>query len=295
MQPSSPRRSMPSMGTSHAVLRNSQVSSKDNGINPRQEAQSSSNTQPTINNQSVPTNAPGLFMIYLDNLFILSLVVTGNPEPYPSPNQSHYPPPPPPPPQYPNNQSVPTNAPGLFMIYLDNLFILSLVVTSNPEPYPPPNQSHYPPPPPQYPNDQTNNYGNPQAPSVNSDGLREARMRRSPHFRGFGFHIQFNNIYYIVSSIEPNSPAFHAGLRPNDVIRRLNNQPADRIPHHAFVQIVDRSTEIVLSIQSYDDYLRANPQLSQQQNSGPNVNSNTNNTDSRKNVLDRAISMIKSR
>lgn len=68
LPPLSPHRSIPSMGTSHAILRNSQIISKDDEIYPLQEIK----TLP--NNQDSRVSETGLFVIYLNNRFIYLII-----------------------------------------------------------------------------------------------------------------------------------------------------------------------------------------------------------------------------
>ena len=61
--PLSPHRSIPSMGTSHTMLRNPQIISKDDEIYPPPQTNTLPNIQPVTNNQDFPVSEPGLFVI----------------------------------------------------------------------------------------------------------------------------------------------------------------------------------------------------------------------------------------
>ncbi len=131
------------------------------------------------------------------------------------------------------------------------------------------------------------------------DGLHEVRLRRSSQFPGFGFHLQYNRIFYIVHHIESNSPAERSGLRADDIIRRINNQKTDQMPHENFVQILNASTEVIFLVQTYGIYMRTNPEALQPPSTKPImetiVNSNKKVDDKPTNVLSRALSKLKSR
>jgi hypothetical protein len=117
-------------------------------------------------------------------------------------------------------------------------------------------------------------------------------MRRSSNFQGFGFHIQFNKLYYIISGVEPQSPAYYGSLRVNDVIRKLNNQPTDEIFHDVFIQTVDKNSEITLHVQSLEEYLHANPHISQRASTGPSPHNDTHEDGTHHNPLSRALHKI---
>ena len=100
-----------------------------------------------------------------------------------------------------------------------------------------------------------------QTPIYDEEGLRVIHMHRVPDFDGFGFHIRYNKMYYLVTLVEPDSLAFDADLRDNDVICKLNYQPAGRIHPKTFVQICSKSSGITLHVQSLEDHLRINAYL----------------------------------
>jgi len=58
-QPLSRQRSVPSMGTSHVILRNSQLGTKDNEINELPEVKPLAKSQSTINNSNFSINEKG--------------------------------------------------------------------------------------------------------------------------------------------------------------------------------------------------------------------------------------------
>lgn len=96
--------------------------------------------------------------------------------------------------------------------------------------------------------------------SDDDDGLREVRLIRTPNFLGFGFHLQYNRVFFMIHHVEPNSPAEIGGLRGQDVIRRINNEPTDQISHKTFLEIINANLEVILLVQPYDKFLRDNPQ-----------------------------------
>ncbi|CAF4994110.1 unnamed protein product [Rotaria sp. Silwood1] len=91
---------------------------------------------------------------------------------------------------------------------------------------------------------------------INKQGLREVNLYRSSNFQGFGFEVEFNKVYYICHHIETNSPAQQGGLRENDVLRKINNQPIDKMPYATFLQMMKDSNKVTLIVQSLDDYKR---------------------------------------
>jgi C-terminal processing protease CtpA/Prc len=93
------------------------------------------------------------------------------------------------------------------------------------------------------------------------DGLHEVRLYRSPNYPDYGFHLQFNRVYYIVHQIELNSPAVNGGLRVGDIIRRVNNNPTDQMPHHILVEHISQSKEVILLVQPLAKFLRDNPEM----------------------------------
>uniref|UniRef100_A0A914S487 PDZ domain-containing protein n=1 Tax=Parascaris equorum TaxID=6256 RepID=A0A914S487_PAREQ len=46
-----------------------------------------------------------------------------------------------------------------------------------------------------------------------------------------GEHSDFYTIEHIVSEVDRSSPAFEAGLRPNDLITHVNSMPVSNLPH----------------------------------------------------------------
>jgi len=66
--------------------------------------------------------------------------------------------------------------------------------------------------------------------------------------RGFGFTLRAIRVYYgdsdiytvhhLVLSVENNSPAFEAGLRPNDLITHISGEPVQGLLHHQVLQLI---------------------------------------------------------
>ncbi|CAF4433919.1 unnamed protein product, partial [Adineta steineri] len=88
------------------------------------------------------------------------------------------------------------------------------IVNRNPEPIPPPQQTsntllpsiltnRNQPNVNQQPPVRANNRSAP----INGEGIREVRLHRAQGFQGFGFHLNYNRVYYIIHRIEKNSPA----------------------------------------------------------------------------------------
>jgi len=79
----------------------------------------------------------------------------------------------------------------------------------------------------------------------------------------------------------------------------VNNQSTDTMPHNVFVEIINSCSEIVLLVQTYDNYIRTNPQVAQQQITRPtmetNVDNNKKDDDKRQNVFSKALNKLTSR
>ncbi|CAF0785782.1 unnamed protein product [Didymodactylos carnosus] len=80
-------------------------------------------------------------------------------------------------------------------------------------------------------------------------GLREIKLERDPNYSGYGFHLQYNKITYLAREVEENSPAQRSGLRTNDLIRKINGEVTDKMPHSNFVKIVNDSNEITFTVE----------------------------------------------
>src|SRR5205814_8197046 len=71
-------------------------------------------------------------------------------------------------------------------------------------------------------------------------------IRRGP--RGFGFTLRAIRVYFgdsdiytihhLVMSVENNSPAFDAGLRPGDLVTHINGEPLQGLLHPQVLQLV---------------------------------------------------------
>ncbi|CAF5164497.1 unnamed protein product [Rotaria magnacalcarata] len=138
-----------------------------------------------------------------------------------------------------------------------------------------------------------------QAPLTNTPWLREIHLKRAPNLNVFGFDVKYNQMYYLVTAIEPNSPAAKYGLQENDVIRKLNNQPVENMSHTTFLDIISMNKEVTLLVQILDDYLQRNPPtqrpISTVSTTTTNSNSNESKGDQRKSVLSRVLSKFKNR
>jgi membrane-associated protease RseP (regulator of RpoE activity) len=134
---------------------------------------------------------------------------------------------------------------------------------------------------------------------MNNEGFREIHLHREPPFKGFGFHLQYNQTYYMVQDVTRNSPAEHAGLRANDIIRKVNNQPMDNMPHLVLVQIIDSNQEVTVLVQDHEAFFRANPQAPHHPigptMSNPSVSTNKNDGNKSENIFSRAFSKISKR
>ncbi|CAF0880982.1 unnamed protein product [Adineta ricciae] len=133
-------------------------------------------------------------------------------------------------------------------------------------------------------------------PSIRIEGIREVALQRKPDFQGFGFHLQYNKLYYLVHRVEENSPADTAGLQTNDVILKINQQTTDGMAHSTFVQIVSASSDVTLSVQHLDEYLQGHPVPPRNPHVASAVSAAiTEDTDKRKNGISKALSKIGTR
>ena len=133
-------------------------------------------------------------------------------------------------------------------------------------------------------------------PSVRIEGIREVALQRRPDFQGFGFHLQYNKLYYLVHRVEESSPADTAGLQTNDVILKINKQTTDGMPHSTFVQIVSASSDVTLSVQHLDEYLQEHPVPPRNPHVASAVTAAiTEDADKRKNGISKALSKIGTR
>ncbi len=134
------------------------------------------------------------------------------------------------------------------------------------------------------------------ASAVRTDGFRDVRLHRVPDFQGFGFHLQYNQSYYLVQRVEVGSPAERAGLRAQDVILSINQQTTANMSHSAFVEIVNASSTVDFRVQAFDDYIRDHPKPVRNQQAASQVAASMNNdSDRRKNGLSKALGKLGSR
>ena len=141
-------------------------------------------------------------------------------------------------------------------------------------------------------------HSDPESLPMIEDDLREIHLRRTSNFQGFGFHLEYNKIFYIIQKIEENSPAARSGLRTRDIILQINQEPTDNMTHTSFVKKVNDSPEIHFLVQNYDSYRRAHPEISstnQVKNNTPNTPIKTNTPSKSRNTLRRVLSKLKSR
>jgi hypothetical protein len=132
--------------------------------------------------------------------------------------------------------------------------------------------------------------------SIRGEGAHQVHLHRIPNFQGFGFHLQYNKIYYLVHRVEHGSPAEVAGLHTNDVILAINHQLTDTMPHALFVQIVNASTDVSFIVQHIDEYLRMNPPPVRNQQAASAVSAAINNdNDGHKSGLSKALTKLTSR
>ncbi|CAF3651245.1 unnamed protein product [Rotaria socialis] len=138
-----------------------------------------------------------------------------------------------------------------------------------------------------------------QPPLTNTPWLREIHLKRAPNLNSFGFDVKYNQMYYLVTAIEPNSPAAQSGLQKNDVIQKVNNQPVENMSHTTFLDIMSMNKEATLLVQILDDCLQRNPAtqrpISTVSTTTTNGDNNKSKGDQRKSVLSRALSKFKNR
>ncbi|UJR14710.1 hypothetical protein I4U23_001703 [Adineta vaga] len=131
--------------------------------------------------------------------------------------------------------------------------------------------------------------------SGTDQNLREVNIHRSPDFQGFGFHLQYNKVYYIIQRIESGSPAERSGLKENDVIREINHQSTDRMSHNSLVEVINENTHIKFLVQPFDDYFRSNPHVPLRPDTRQPVPTVKNDGDKRPTMLTKALTKLKSR
>lgn len=132
--------------------------------------------------------------------------------------------------------------------------------------------------------------------SDDDPGIREIHLVRTPNFLGFGFHLQYNRVFFMIHHVEPNSPAHIGGLNAQDVLLRVNNQPTEQMLHKTFLEIINANSQITFLIQPYDKFIRDNPQAlnpSPPSLIPPPPNMKENST--HRNPLFRAFSKLKQR
>lgn len=131
------------------------------------------------------------------------------------------------------------------------------------------------------------------------DDVREIHLRRTSNYQGFGFHLEYNKIFYLIHRIEENSPAARSGLRTRDIILQINQEPTDNMTHTSFVKKVNDSPEVHLLVQNFESYLRTHPEISSTNNqvkkNAANTFINTDTPSKTRNTLRRVLSKLKSR
>ena len=128
--------------------------------------------------------------------------------------------------------------------------------------------------------------------SIKGGRVREVHLRRKSGFNGFGFNLQYNKIYYLISDIESNSPSEAGDLRANDVIHFINTQSTRDMPHSDFVQIVQKSSKIDFIVQPFDAYQRAYPEAVARSFTPTSSVKHEPEQDKRKSILSRAFGKL---
>ena len=111
-----------------------------------------------------------------------------------------------------------------------------------------------------------------------NESIRQVHLSRSTDYQGYGFHLQYNGVYFLVQKIEDGSPAQRGDLRLNDVILSINKQSTMNMPHAAFVEIVNSSSNVCFNVKNLNEYSRSNPQqteLSQSAVASPETDNNS--------------------
>jgi C-terminal processing protease CtpA/Prc len=108
--------------------------------------------------------------------------------------------------------------------------------------------------------------------------------------------LQYNKTYYLVQSVEADSPAQQGDLHANDVIHSINHQTTTNMPHGVFVETVNANSDIDLTVQTLNAFLRANPPPVRNQQMAAAVAAAINNeTDKRKGGVSKALGKLTSR
>lgn len=70
-------------------------------------------------------------------------------------------------------------------------------------------------------------------------------------YSGIGITLNFEKQQYVVQTVIPDSPAAKSGLRPNDIIIKVNDTDTDQHPPEKIYQIFSENNELPLNLHFY--------------------------------------------